>query len=51
MNQTTPPGSPPAKTSGQRWLRRALWGAGAVALVGVAGFLVAPPLVKSLAER
>ena len=51
MNQTTPPGSPPAKTSGQRWLRRALWGAGAVALVGVAGFLVAPPLVKSLAAR
>lgn len=51
MKQTTPPGSPPAKTSGPRWLRRALWGAGAVALVGVAGFLVAPPLVKSLAER
>ena len=51
MNQTTPPGGPPEKTSGQRWRRRALWAAGAVALVGVAGFLVAPPLVKSLAER
>ena len=44
------PGASPDKATGNRWLRRALWGAGAVALVGVTGFFVAPPLVKSLAE-
>ncbi len=35
---------------GGRPAKWALWGAGLVAVVGVAGFLVAPPLVKSLAE-
>lgn len=50
MKQTTQPGASPGKPTGSRWLRRALWGVGAVALVGVAGFLVAPPLVKSVAE-
>jgi hypothetical protein len=50
MKQTTQPGGRPGKPTGSRWLRRALWGAGVVALVGVAGFFVAPPLVKSLAE-
>ena len=51
MKQTTQPGGRPGKPTGGRWLRRALWGAGLVALVGVAGFFVAPPLVKSLTER
>ncbi|MDD3326419.1 MAG: DUF748 domain-containing protein [Zoogloea sp.] len=50
MKQTTQPGASPDKAIGSRWRRRALWGAGVVALVGVAGFLVAPPLVKSVAE-
>lgn len=50
MKQTTQPGASPGKPTGSRWLRRTLWGVGAVALVGVAGFLVAPPLVKSVAE-
>ncbi|WP_298623754.1 DUF748 domain-containing protein [uncultured Zoogloea sp.] len=35
----------------RRPLKWALWGAGIVAVVGVAGFLVAPPLVKSIAEE
>ena len=35
----------------ERPLKWALWGAGIVVTVGVAGFLVAPPLVKSIAER
>ena len=35
----------------RRPLKWALWGAGIVGAVGVAGFLVAPPLVKSIAEE
>jgi len=35
----------------RRPLKWALWGVGIVAVVGVAGFLVAPPLVKSIAEE
>lgn len=35
---------------GGRPAKWALWGAGVLAMVGVAGFFVAPPLVKSLAE-
>lgn len=50
MTQTTQPGTRPGKATGSRWLRRALWGAGLVALVGAMGFFVAPPLVKSVAE-
>ena len=33
-----------------RPVRWALWGAGVLAVVGVAGFLIAPPLVKSVAQ-
>ncbi len=35
---------------GGRPAKWALWGAGVFALIGVAGFFIAPPLVKSLAE-
>jgi uncharacterized protein involved in outer membrane biogenesis len=35
---------------GRRPAKWALWGAGVLAMVGVAGFFIAPPLVKSLAE-
>ena len=35
----------------RRPLKWALWGVGVMAVVGVAGFLVAPPLVKSIAEE
>ncbi len=33
-----------------RSARWALWGAGVFALVGVVGFLLAPPLVRSVAQ-
>ena len=36
--------------AGGRPLKWALWTAGVMAVVGVAGFLAAPPLVKSIAE-
>ena len=36
--------------AGGKPLKWALWSAGVMAVVGVAGFLAAPPLVKSIAE-
>jgi len=37
--------------AGGKPLKWALWSAGVVAVIGVAGFLAAPPLVKSIAEK
>ena len=36
--------------AGGKPLKWTLWSAGVMAVVGVAGFLAAPPLVKSIAE-
>ena len=36
--------------AGGKPLKWVLWSAGVMAVVGVAGFLAAPPLVKSIAE-